>query len=165
MKLEICTWPDEVLSGKAEPVTEVTPEIKALIEDMIETMYESEGVGLAAPQVGEPIRLICVDQTGPKLKGDLRVLINPEIVECDGEVESEEGCLSCPELSMTVKRKERVKVKALDQDGKEVCVDTDGFLSIILQHEIDHLDGVTLADKAGRLKQALYKKKAMKWKK
>lgn len=165
MKLEICTWPDEVLSAKAEPITEVTPELKELIENMIETMYESDGVGLAAPQVGESIRLICVDQTGPKIRGDLRVLINPEIVECDGEVDSEEGCLSCPELTMKVKRKERVKVKALDREGEEICLDTDGFLAIVLQHEIDHLEGVTLADRAGRLKQAMYKKKAMKWKK
>ncbi len=164
MKLEICTWPDDVLSAKAKPIEKVTPELKELVENMIETMYDSDGVGLAAPQIGESIRLICVDQTGPKLRGDLRVLINPEIVECDGEVESEEGCLSCPELTVKVKRKERVKVKALDLDGKEVCVDTDGFLSIILQHEIDHLDGVTLADRTGRLKQAMYKKKAMRWK-
>jgi len=164
MKLDICTWPDDVLSAKAAVITEVTPEIKELIENMIETMYESDGVGLAAPQVGESIRLICVDQTGPKLKGDLRVLINPEIVESDGEVESEEGCLSCPELMATVKRKERVKVTALDVDGKNICVDAEGFLAIVLQHEIDHLNGVTLADRAGRLKKALYKKKALKWK-
>ncbi|CCH49213.1 peptide deformylase [Pseudodesulfovibrio piezophilus] len=164
MKLEICTWPDEVLSAKAKPVTEVTPELQELIENMIETMYESDGVGLAAPQVGESIRLICVDQSGPKLRGDLRVLINPEIVECDGQVDSEEGCLSCPELNVTVKRKERVKVNALDREGNEICLETDGFLAIILQHEIDHLDGVTLADRTGRLKQTIYRKKALKWK-
>jgi peptide deformylase len=164
MKLEICTWPDDVLAGKAQPLTEVTPEIKKLIEDMVETMYEGDGVGLAAPQVGEPIRLICVDQTGPKLRGDLRVLINPEIVECDGEVESDEGCLSCPEFSATVLRKERVKVKAQDPEGAEICLDADGFLAIVLQHEIDHLDGITIADRAGRLKKALYRKKAMRWK-
>ncbi|BCS88857.1 peptide deformylase [Pseudodesulfovibrio sediminis] len=164
MKLEICTWPDDVLAAKAEPITEVTPELKELIEDMIETMYESDGVGLAAPQVGKPIRLICVDQTGPKIRGDLRILINPEITACDGAVDSEEGCLSCPELNLKVKRKERVSVKALDQNGKEVCIDADGFLAIVLQHEIDHLEGVTLADRAGRLKQTLYRKKALKWK-
>jgi peptide deformylase len=164
MKLNICTWPDDVLADTAQPVTEVTPEISRLIDDMIETMYEGDGVGLAAPQVGESIRLICVDQTGPKLRGDLRVLINPEIVECGGEVESEEGCLSCPDFSGTVLRKEWVKVKAQDRDGAEICVDTDGFLAIVLQHEIDHLNGVTIADRAGRLKKALYRKKAMKWK-
>ena len=164
MKLKICTWPDEVLANKAEPITEVTPELKELIENMIETMYESDGVGLAAPQVDKSIRLICVDQSGPKVQSDLHVLINPEIIECDGEVESEEGCLSCPELSMKVKRKEHVVVKALNRDGKEVCIDTEGFLAIVLQHEIDHLNGITLADKAGRLKRALYRKKALKWK-
>lgn len=165
MQLEICTWPDEVLAAKAKPIQEITPELEKLIENMIETMYESDGVGLAAPQVGESIRLICVDQTGPKIRGELRVLINPEIVECDGEVESEEGCLSCPELNVKVKRKERVVAKATDRDGKEVRIETGGLLAIILQHEIDHLDGVTLADRAGRLKQALYRKKALKWKK
>ncbi|OIQ49702.1 Peptide deformylase [Pseudodesulfovibrio hydrargyri] len=165
MRLEICTWPDEVLEAKAEPINEITPELEELIENMVETMYESDGVGLAAPQVNKSIRLICVDQTGPKERGDLRVLINPEIVECGGEVESEEGCLSCPELNLKVKRKERVKVKALNRVGEEICVETEGFLSIILQHEIDHLDGVTLADRAGRLKQAMYRKKALRWKK
>ena len=165
MKLDIVTWPDEVLAAEAETI-EVTPELQEFIEDMIETMYESDGVGLAAPQVGESVRLVCVDQTGPKLREDLRVYINPEIVERSEEtVESEEGCLSCPELAVKVDRHERIKVKALDREGNEVCVDADGFLAIVLQHEIDHLDGVTLADRLGRLKKGLYKKKAMKWKK
>lgn len=165
MKLDIVTWPDEVLEGKAESV-EITPELEELIEDMIETMYESDGVGLAAPQVGRSVRLICVDQTGPKERAELRVYINPEIVERGEEmVESEEGCLSCPDLAVKVDRHERVKVKALDREGNEVCVDAEGFLAIVLQHEIDHLDGVTLADRLGRLKKGLYKKKAMKWKK
>ena len=164
MKLEIVTWPDEVLEAKAKPI-EVTPELQEFIEDMIETMYESDGVGLAAPQVGESVRLICVDQTGPKERAELRVYINPEIVERSAEtVESEEGCLSCPELAVKVDRHERIKVKALDRDGKEVCVDAEGFLAIVLQHEIDHLEGVTLADRLGRLKKGLYRKKAMKWK-
>jgi len=166
MKMEICTWPDEVLAAKAAHVGELTPELDALIEGMIETMYESDGVGLAAPQVGEPIRLICVDPTGPKVRGDLRVLINPEIVERgDEEVDSEEGCLSCPELSVKVKRNKRVKVKALDREGREVVIDTDEFLAIVLQHEIDHLDGVTLADRLGRLKKTMYRKRAERWKK
>ena len=165
MKLDIVTWPDEVLAAEAETI-KVTPELQEFIEDMIETMYESDGVGLAAPQVGESVRLVCVDQTGPKLREDLRVYINPEIVERSEEtVESEEGCLSCPELAVKVDRHERIKVKALDREGNEVCVDADGFLAIVLQHEIDHLDGVTLADRLGRLKKGLYKKKAMKWKK
>ncbi|MBG0790343.1 MAG: peptide deformylase [Desulfovibrionaceae bacterium] len=165
MQLEICTWPDEVLAAKAKPIEEITPELEKLIESMVKTMYESDGVGLAAPQVGKSIRLICVDQTGPKTRGELRVLINPQIVECDGEVDSEEGCLSCPELTVTVKRSEHVVVRAQDREGKEVCIDTTGLLAIILQHEIDHLDGVTLADRTGRLKKAMYRKKALRWKK
>lgn len=164
MKLDIVTWPDEVLAAKAKKIDTITPEMDELIENMIETMYESDGVGLAAPQIGESIRLIVVDQTGPKLRGDLRVLINPEIVESEGEVESEEGCLSCPELSMKVMRNERVKLTALDREGNEVVLEEDGFLAIILQHEIDHLEGMTLADRAGRLKKAMYRKKAMRWK-
>jgi len=164
MNLEICTWPDDVLSAKAKKIEDLTPELQELIDNMIETMYESDGVGLAAPQVGESIRLIVVDQTGPKLRGDLRVIVNPEIVECNGEVESEEGCLSCPELNVKVKRKESVTVKGLDRDGEEVVIETDGFLAIVLQHEIDHLDGVTLADRTGRLKKAMYRKKALRWK-
>ncbi len=164
MKLDIVTWPDPVLAAKAKPLDAVTPELDELIENMIETMYDSDGVGLAAPQIGESIRLIVVDQTGPKIRGDLQVLINPVIVEGDGEVESEEGCLSCPELSVKVMRKERVKITAMDREGKSVEFEADGFLAIILQHEIDHLDGVTLADRTGRLKKAIYKKKAMRWK-
>ncbi|MBC16121.1 MAG: peptide deformylase [Desulfovibrio sp.] len=165
MLLDIVTWPDEVLAATAKPLDEITPELDELIENMIETMYESDGVGLAAPQIGESIRLIVVDQTGPKLRGDLRVIINPEIVESEGEVDSEEGCLSCPELNVTVKRKERVKVEGLDREGKPLTIDADGFLAIVLQHEIDHLNGLTLADRVGRLKKAMYRKKAMKWKK
>lgn len=165
MKLDIVTWPDEVLAAKAKPIDKVTPDLDELIENMIETMYESDGVGLAAPQIGQSIRLIVVDQTGPKIRGDLRVLVNPEIVESsDTEVESEEGCLSCPELSMKVMRKERVKVTATDREGNDVEIDADGFLAIVLQHEIDHLNGITLADRASRLKKAMYRKKAMKWK-
>lgn len=165
MKLDIVTWPDAVLAAKAKTLDEVTPELDELIENMIETMYESDGVGLAAPQVGQSIRLIVVDQTGPKIKGDLRVILNPEIVESsETEVESEEGCLSCPELTMKVMRKEWVKVTGLDREGKEITIDADGFLAIVLQHEIDHLNGLTLADRAGRLKKAMYRKKAMKWK-
>lgn len=165
MILDICKWPDDVLAMKAERIEEVTPELQELIDNMIETMYESDGVGLAAPQVGESIRLIVVDQTGPKIRGDLRVIVNPEIIECDGEVDSEEGCLSCPELNISVKRKQRVKVVGLDRDGNEVVIESDGFLAIVLQHEIDHLNGITLADQVGRLKKAMYRKKAMKWKK
>lgn len=163
MKLEICRWPESVLAEKARNIDEVTPELQELIENMVETMYEDEGVGLAAPQVGESIRLICVDQTGPKERGDLMVMINPEITDCEGSVDSEEGCLSCPEFTGKVKRSEKITVKALDRDGKEMCMDAEGYLAVIIQHEVDHLDGVTIVDRSSNLKKAMYRKKARKW--
>lgn len=165
MKLEILTYPDDVLSTPCERVEEITPELKQLIEDMVETMYADDGVGLAAPQVGRNIRLITVDQTGPKERKDLRVIVNPEIVEREGEVDSQEACLSCPGFQAKIKRSERVRVKGLDAKGKDVCIDADELLAIILQHEIDHLDGKTIVDRAGRLKRAMYDKKVKKWKK
>ncbi len=163
MKLEICKWPQPVLAEKAKAIEEITPELQELIENMIETMYEDEGVGLAAPQVGESIRLICVDQTGPKERGDLMVMINPEITSCEGQVDSEEGCLSCPEFTGKVKRSQKISVKALDREGKEICMEVEDYLAIILQHEIDHLDGVTIVDRSSNLKKAMYRKKAKKW--
>jgi len=165
MKLEIVTYPAEVLAEPCRPVEEITSEIKQLIENMVETMYEDDGVGLAAPQVGHGIRLITVDRTGPSERKDLRVIINPEIVEREGEVDSQEACLSCPGFQVKLKRSERVRVTGLDADGNDVCIDADELLAIILQHEIDHLDGKTIVDRAGRLKRSMYEKKVKKWKK
>ncbi|MEF2146526.1 MAG: peptide deformylase [Desulfovibrionaceae bacterium] len=163
MKLEIRTYPDDVLAEPCKPVKKITPEIRKLIENMVETMYADDGVGLAAPQVGQPIRLITVDRTGPKERADLRVIINPEIVEREGEVDSQEACLSCPGFQAKIKRSERVRVTGMDADGKDVCIEAEELLAIILQHEIDHLDGKTIVDRAGRLKRTMYEKKVKKW--
>lgn len=165
MKLEIVTYPSEVLSAPCKKIDKITPELKQLIDDMVETMYADDGVGLAAPQVGHNIRLITVDQTGPKNRKELRVIINPEIVEREGEVDSQEACLSCPGFQAKIVRSERVRVKGLSPDGKDLCIDADELLAIILQHEIDHLDGKTIVDRAGRLKRAMYEKKVKKWQK
>lgn len=162
---EILTYPDDVLAGKARVIEEITPEIRELIEDMVETMYEGDGVGLAAPQVGETIRLITVDPSGPKVRDQLMVLVNPEIVSCEGTVTSDEGCLSVPGFNCKVKRHEKVTVKGLDPEGKEVCVEADDFLAIVLQHELDHLEGRIILDHAGRLKRSMYEKKLKKWEK
>ena len=121
MKLEIRTYPDDVLAEPCKPVKKITPEIRKLIENMVETMYADDGVGLAAPQVGQPIRLITVDRTGPKERADLRVIINPEIVEREGEVDSQEACLSCPGFQAKIKRSERVRVTGMDADGARTC--------------------------------------------
>ncbi len=164
MKLPIVTFPDPVLRKKALEIKEINPELDKLIERMIETMYEDDGVGLAAPQVGESIRLICVDETGPKERKALKVLINPEIIESEGELDFEESCLSVPAFKQKITRKARVVVKALDRKGKEVRIEGDDLLAVIFQHEIDHLDGRLIVDYAGRLKRSMYEKRARKWK-
>ncbi|NJB67963.1 peptide deformylase [Desulfobaculum xiamenense] len=163
MKREILAYPDPVLAQKAAEITEVTPELRQLVEDMVETMYEDDGIGLAAPQVGESIRLVVIDITGPKLREDLRVLVNPVITSREGEVESEEGCLSVIGLRAKITRSEKVTVDATDLDGNPVHIDADGLLAICLQHEIDHLDGVLFIDYVSRLKRSLYDKKVRKW--
>ncbi|MBU1248528.1 MAG: peptide deformylase [Proteobacteria bacterium] len=168
MKLKIITWPDPILSTVSEPldIDEIkTPEFSKLVEDMIQTMYEDDGVGLAAPQIGRNIRLITVDQTGPRERADLMVIINPEIVENEGSMDSRESCLSTPAFTTTVNRFEKLTVTGLDHKGKPMRIEAEELLAVILQHEIDHLDGITIVERAGRLKRAMYEKKVMKWRK
>ena len=164
-KLPIFTYPEPVLAQKAQPVAEITPEIAKLIEDMIQTMYESDGVGLAAPQVGHSIRLITLDETGPKERKSPMVLLNPEFVEQTGVKESEESCLSLPTFFCKVKRYETVTVRGMNEKGESVEIQAEGLLAIILQHEIDHLEGKTLVDHASRLKRTMYDSKVKKWRK
>ncbi len=136
---------DPILRKISREVGEVNDRIRLLLDDMAETMYEAEGVGLAAPQVGILRRVIVVDprdgETG------LVKLVNPEIIEKDGEQIGLEGCLSIPEFNATVKRPEHVKVKYLNEDGEEKIWDAHGFPAVILCHEIDHLDGILFKDK------------------
>lgn len=161
---EVITYPNPVLKQKAEPVAEITPEIRALAKDMAETMYEYDGIGLAAPQVGELIRMITIDLSGPELREELMTLVNPELeLLGDEEVESEEGCLSVEDYRSTVARAERVKVKALDLDGKPMEFEADGLLAVCLQHECDHLDGKLFIDRISRLKRNMYDSKVKKW--
>ncbi|MBB3127467.1 peptide deformylase [Paenibacillus rhizosphaerae] len=140
--------PDEVLHKTAKEVKEVTPNVKKLLNDMADTMYDAEGVGLAAPQVGILKRLIVVDV------GDehgLIKMVNPEIVAKDGEQFGPEGCLSIPGLNGDVRRAEQVTVKGLDENGKELTITGTGLLARCFQHEIDHLDGVLFTDIAERV--------------
>jgi len=164
-KLPIVTYPDPVLAQVAQPVAEITPEISQLITDMVQTMYEGDGVGLAAPQVGKSIRLITLAETGPKERKSLIVLLNPEFVERTGSKESEESCLSLPTFSCKLNRYEAVTVKGLNEKGEAVEIQAEGLLAIILQHEIDHLEGKTLLDHASRLKRTMYDSKVKKWRK
>lgn len=170
--LDILKYPDPFLKTKTEPVERVDDSIRALISDMTETMYRARGIGLAAVQVGAGKRVALLDvpsddardEEGRRVvKGkNLIVLINPEIVWTEGTTKYEEGCLSVPGLTADVQRALRVRVKALDRDGKPFEINAEGLLAIALQHEIDHLDGLLFIDRLSRLKRELIKKKIMK---
>lgn len=137
---------DPLLRKKSKVVPDVTDRIKVLLDDMAETMYQADGVGLAAPQVGILKRVIVVDPHDETT--GLVKLVNPEIIEADGEQVGVEGCLSIPNFNATVKRPEHVKVKYIDEDGNEKIWDAHGFPAVILSHEIDHLDGILFRDKS-----------------
>jgi peptide deformylase len=160
--LEIRQYPDPVLKRKSAFVENITPEILKLIDDMVETMYAAPGVGLAAPQVGVPIRLAVVDVSGRDEKAPLLILINPEIICSEGEVEEEEGCLSIQDFNANVRRFSKVTVRATDKDGTTREIEGDGLLARAFQHEIDHLNGLLFIDRISPLKRDLYKRRVRK---
>lgn len=161
--LDVLIFPDEQLRTIAQPVTEFNEELQQFIDDMFETMYKEEGIGLAATQVNVHKRVITMDIEGDKT--NQIVLINPEIVESSGETGIEEGCLSVPGFRGLVPRKEKVTVKALNRQGKEFTLNADGLLAICIQHEIDHLNGVMFIDYLSPLKRNRIKEKLVKYKK
>lgn len=161
--LTIRKYPDDVLKRKAAPVEAVDDELRRLADDMVETMYAAPGVGLAAPQVGVSKRLVVLDlSTQEGEEGSLIVLFNPEITHAEGSAEMEEGCLSLPGFITKVKRAAEVTVRGLDREGKPVAIEAGGLLAIALQHELDHLDGMLILDRAGSLKREFYKKQVRK---
>lgn len=158
----ILHYPDERLRRKAVPVEAITPEILELVEDMKETMYAAPGVGLAAPQIGVSLRLFIVDTAADDEPSQLRVFINPEIVKREGKMVWEEGCLSFPGVHEEIERSARVTVRALDEKGKPFELTADDLLSVAIQHENDHLDGVLMIDRMGALKRRLALRKLQK---
>jgi peptide deformylase len=158
----ILHYPDPKLRQKAEPVTEITPKIRALIEDMAETMYAAPGVGLAATQIGEPHRIFLVDIAAEDEPSNLYVFINPEIAKTEGEQCGPEGCLSFPGISEEIKRAAKVTVKAIDREGKPFELTAEGLLAVAIQHENDHLDGVLMIDRMGMLKKRIVQRKMAK---
>jgi peptide deformylase len=158
--LPILHYPDPRLHTRAKPVGTVNADIRRLADDMLETMYAAPGIGLAATQVDRHLRLLVLDISEDKSQP--QVFINPEILAREGECEGEEGCLSVPGIYETVKRSERVRVRALDRDGKDFTVDADGLLAVCLQHEIDHLDGKVFIEYLSRLKLSRIKAKLTK---
>jgi peptide deformylase len=143
----IVKFGEQVLHHEAGRVTDITADIAALVRDMIDTMYAAPGVGLAAPQVGVPLRVFVVDVTGGRSKDGAMVFINPEFVERDGLQLEEEGCLSVPGFNATVARPSRATVKGLDLDGRERIVEGTALLARAFQHEMDHLDGRVFVDR------------------
>ena len=160
--LEILKYPDPRLSRIARPVENITDEIVRLINDMLETMYAAPGVGLAANQVGAVHRIIVLDVDHENPQKNVYKLINPAIVQSEGEILWEEGCLSVVDFTAEVRRAARVQVVALDDKGKEIKIEAEGLLAVALQHEIDHLDGKLFIDRISRLKRDLYTRKRKK---
>ena len=166
--LPIIETPDPLLRRKSSPVEKVTPELQALIDDMFETMYDAPGIGLAAIQVGVPIRLLVIDlqepeeEEGEPVRRPM-VFINPEVVDASDTLQVyNEGCLSVPEMYAEVERPDHIRARWLDRDGKPHDEELDGLLAICLQHEMDHLEGVLFIDHLSRLKRDMILKKLAK---
>jgi peptide deformylase len=149
--LPILHYPDPRLHKVARPVAAVDDRIRKLITDMAETMYAAPGIGLAATQVDVHERVLIIDIS--EARNHLQAFINPEIIESSGEAENEEGCLSVPGFFDTIRRAERIKVRALNSQGEPFIIETDGLLAVCIQHEIDHLEGKVFVEYLSRLKQ------------
>ncbi|RMD45980.1 MAG: peptide deformylase [Aquificota bacterium] len=170
MKYQIRTWPDKILKQKMKEVDFFDEKLKELVDIMFKRMYEEEGVGLAANQIGIPYQILVLDTGVKKYEAQEEMeeepvkmaLINPKIIEKEGQVESTEGCLSFPGVQITIPRAEKVKVIAKDIEGKDIELDTDGFLAIVLQHEIDHLNGIPFINYLPPVKKRMVLEKYMK---
>ena len=162
-KLEVLTYPNKFLQQPTKPVEKIDEVIQRLVADMAETMYEAPGVGLAAIQVGSDKQVLVYDEKPAENDHRYGVIINPKVVETEGQIISEnEGCLSVPDFRSDVKRAARIIVEGVDRDGKSLRVEAEGFLAIVLQHEIDHLNGTLFIDRISALKRELYKRRMIK---
>ena len=154
----VLKFPDKRLRRVSRPVEEIDDALRELARDMCDVMYDEPGIGLAAPQVGEPVRLVVVDTewTSEDAERNPLILVNPELSEHEGEIVWTEGCLSVPDFEAEVKRAERVLLRAQDLDGKELEIRAEGLQAVCFQHEVDHLDGVLFIDHISRLKRTRY---------
>ncbi len=160
---QIITAPDPRLRQVSKPVTQVDDDLRALMQDMLETMYDAPGIGLAAIQIGEPLRVIVMDLAGEGEEPAPRYFVNPEILDPSADMNlHEEGCLSVPEFYDEVERPATCRVKYLDYDGKEQLLEAEGLLATCIQHEMDHLEGVLFIDHLSRLKRERVLKKLKK---
>ena len=159
---KIRVYPDSILQTKAAEIKNIDGRVVDLAQDMAQTMYDAPGVGLAAPQVGVSERLIVIDVTNPEGKKGLITLVNPEIIEMEGQVVEEEGCLSLPGIRENVSRAARVLARGYDLNEREQEIEATGLLAVALQHEIDHLDGILFIDRISRLKRGIAQRKMRK---
>ncbi len=153
--LQIRLYGDPVLRARASAVTEVDDDLRCLADEMVETMRESEGVGLAANQVGDLRRILVVDFEPITGEDRAEALVNPQIIEREGTIVLEEGCLSIPDVREEIERSATVRVTYLDRDGTSREIEAEGLLSAVLQHEIDHLDGILMTDRISPTRRAL----------
>lgn len=157
--MKIHTYPDDILKKLALPVSDIDGDLQVLIDNMIDTMHAAPGVGLAAPQVGVSQRLIVVDISNADEDVPLIILVNPEIINASGTMDSEEGCLSIPGYTSTIRRNGNIQVKGYTRNGEPVEIEASGLLARVLQHEIDHLDGVLFIDRLSPIKKKFFKKR------
>jgi peptide deformylase len=161
--LDIKTFPDPFLRRKTKPVKDIDGRLQELIDRMGATMYEAPGVGLAAIQVGEDKQMLVYDVAPKEPSRSLHVLINPKIIDTEGQMLSEnEGCLSVPDYRANVKRASRILVEGVDRDGNPERIEAEGLLAIVLQHEIDHLNGTLFIDHISALKRQMYERRIKK---
>jgi peptide deformylase len=158
----ILHYPDKRLREKGVRVTIITPEIQKLVDDMAETMYAAPGVGLAATQIGEALQIFVIDVAEENEPSDLRIFINPEIIERHDSILWTEGCLSFPGINEEVERAAKVVVRAQDREGKTFELAAEGLLAVAVQHEYDHLQGVLMIDHLGLLKKRMVNRKMQK---
>lgn len=158
----IVLYPDPVLLRPTRPVEEVDADVRRLVEDMAETMYEAPGIGLAANQVGVPLRVCLVDITAGDEPDQLQVFVNPKILAADGTQMGDEGCLSFPDVTLEVERSERITVEALDADGSPFSLEADGLMARVILHECEHLAGQTFLRNVSSLKRELVKRQIKK---
>ena len=161
--LEILTFPNKFLTQPTTTLENIDGRVQEMIENMASTMYEAPGIGLAAIQVGWGKSLLIYDISPPEEERELNVIINPKIIEHEGEFLSEdEGCLSVPDFRSDVKRAAKILVEGVDREGKPLRIDAEGLLAIVLQHEIDHLNGTLFIDRISTLKREMYKRRIKK---
>ena len=163
MVREILVWPHPLLKQKAQPVAVVDDSIRALVKDLFDSMYAADGVGLAAPQIGVLKNVIVLDTSPREPESKPLAMINPEILELNGQTVYREGCLSIPGEAEDVERAETITVRYLDEQGAEVVLKADGLLAIAVQHETDHLKGVMFVDHISTLKREIVRKRMKKF--